>query len=121
MNCSDCRFFKSREAGKWGSCRRYPPMNPDGMWPGVSADAWCGEHQYRTPVQLPSVRSLEPAPDLGHTVNEGQQTIDAAWHGAEWMPLPPVEAAASALGAVLDDMRSGLKPADLPPVKGKKS
>ena len=71
-SCDNCRFFRKGEPGyKFGDCHRLPPQfnfsatfatdgyyEParykaeisrfqNGVWPSVSKDEWCGEHQPR--------------------------------------------------------------------------
>ena len=92
MTCSTCRYWKPGRPG-WGSCRRYPPMGADGMWPGTAGEAWCGEHAM-------SAEAL----DYRHPVT---------------VPLPPVELLddMDAMGVKYDP---SLRPTALPP-KGKKA
>lgn len=124
MNCSDCRFFKPQASrNSWGSCRRYPPMGQDSMWPDVSAEAWCGEHKYATGVSgishaqngLASDFPYEPTtvavPDLMDAL---ARSVDAA---RERRSLPTITV--DTLREMERDERE-LRPADLPQAKGKK-
>lgn len=51
--CGDCRFWHSPGAVEdAGICKRYPPVPLAGaghLQPVTKADAWCGEHQVKTP------------------------------------------------------------------------
>ena len=51
--CETCRYYDDRV----GECRINPPTiipgHPDGIWPIVETDGWCGEHE--EPLELPVV------------------------------------------------------------------
>jgi hypothetical protein len=105
--CKTCIFYLvGEDVETVGDCHRFPPSDPEGIWPAVTEREWCGEHP-DFPEWLESQRKVDikrPCRECGREVIAGPLSPDKlrinlvcdrghnnGWQWIDAILVPPAE------------------------------